>query len=168
MAKTNFGMSLRFFSISFTRCIRPSNSRLMAAACSSAESSIKALNKIWCSNFFTLSICWNISYNCSLESISSLFNDCCKRAGFFESSSPVPFSITSNFAIQEKNIMIALYCITKRFVSHDLCFSLKKSLKSLSYGIQLRFVNFGLSFRHVGDGDIGRDNEFPLDEEPAL
>lgn len=37
--RTNFGISFRFFSISPTRCIRPSNSRRMAAACSSAESS---------------------------------------------------------------------------------------------------------------------------------
>lgn len=35
---TNFGISLRFLSISPTRCIRPSSSRRMAAACSSAES----------------------------------------------------------------------------------------------------------------------------------
>lgn len=36
---TNFGINFRFFSISATRCIRPSNSRRMAAACSSFESS---------------------------------------------------------------------------------------------------------------------------------
>lgn len=36
---TNFGINFRFFSISATRCIRPSNSRRIAAACSSFESS---------------------------------------------------------------------------------------------------------------------------------
>lgn len=36
---TNFGISFRFFSISVTRCFRPSSSRRIAAACSSAESS---------------------------------------------------------------------------------------------------------------------------------
>lgn len=42
---TNFGINFRFFSISATRCIRPSNSRRIAAACSSFESSFYNLFK---------------------------------------------------------------------------------------------------------------------------
>lgn len=37
--RTNFGINFLLRSISDTRCIRPSSSRLIAAACSSAESS---------------------------------------------------------------------------------------------------------------------------------
>jgi hypothetical protein len=49
----------------------------------------KALNKSWCSNFLIPRICWNISYSCSLDRMSSLFRDCCCILdGLFESSSP--------------------------------------------------------------------------------
>ena len=43
---TNFGMSFRLRSISVTRCIRPSSSRRIAAACSSAESSWRISNEL--------------------------------------------------------------------------------------------------------------------------
>lgn len=94
------------FSISATLCIRPSSSLRIAAACSSAESNyfiyqlsnnnsvhshyltIKALNSSWCSNFFTPKICWNMSYSCSLDNISSELSGCCIRDGRLESSSP--------------------------------------------------------------------------------
>lgn len=69
---------------------------------------INALNKIWCSNFFTPNICWNISNSCSLAKIISLFSCCCMRAGLLLSSSPLPFRIQSNLAIHDVNTVSLL------------------------------------------------------------
>lgn len=48
---------------------------------------IKALNRIWCSNFFTPKICWNMSNSCSLVKMLSLLSGC-MRVGRLCSSSP--------------------------------------------------------------------------------
>lgn len=61
---------------------------------------IIALNKSWCSNFFTPRICWNMSKSCSFVKILSLLSGC-MRVGRLCSSSPVPFNMQSNFAIHD-------------------------------------------------------------------
>lgn len=68
---------------------------------------INALNRIWCSNFLTPRICWNMSKSCSLLRIISLFRGC-MRVGRLCSSSPV---------VCQMCVVKVLYCVSQR-VTH--------------------------------------------------